>query len=525
MPQSTVGETQTAYRPMLLRRFYYDKLAQASYMIGCQATKEAIVIDPHRDAELYVEAAQEEGLRIRYVTETHIHADYLSGSRQLARRAGAELLLSGEGDEMWQYAFGDEEGARIIHGQDRIELGNVLIEVLHTPGHTPEHLSFLITDRATSSHPMAVMTGDFVFVGDVGRPDLLEKAAGFTDTMEASARDLFRSLERLRELPGHLQILPGHGAGSACGKALGAVPTSTLGYEILVNWAFQCDTEGEFVQQVLEDQPEPPVYFAKMKQLNRDGPPVLDGLPKPARMDAQDVGSVLAGDAVVVDTRPAADFARGHVPGTLSVPLAEDFPGTCGWLVPYDRPIYLVSRGGEEAAEAARDLAFIGSDAVEGYFDAEMLAYWTASHGPLQTTVEVDWHDVERARSEGGAVIVDVRGLTDWRGGHVPDARHAHLGSLRERSAELPRDRPVFVYCQAGKRSAVASAVSAGGGLRGRPKRPRGHLGASRIGSAGRFGVTPCAHLPPGPGASYIEAPKAGPSQTGCTREPCLNQT
>lgn len=453
------GDPSTTSRLMLLRRFYYEKLAQASYMIGCQVTKEAIVLDPHRDAELYVQAAEEEGLRIRYVSETHIHADYLSGSRQLAGCTDAELLLSGEGDETWQYGFAEREGARLLHEGDRIELGNVHIDVMHTPGHTPEHVSFLITDGATSTHPMGIVTGDFVFVSDVGRPDLLEKAAGFSDTMEAGARDLFRSLQRLRELPGYLQILPGHGAGSACGKALGAVPTSTLGYEMLVNWAFQCDSESSFVQMVLEDQPEPPAYFAKMKELNRDGPPILDGLPVPRRMDMQDFERVLEGEAIVVDTRPASDFAQGHAPGTLSIPLALDFPGTCGWLVPYDRPIYLVASHDQAAIEAARDLAFIGVDAVEGFFGADMLAQYSESRGPLQTTAEIDWDDAERARSEEGAVIVDVRGLADWKSGHVPRAEHAFLGSLREHSAELPRDRPVILYCQVGKRSAVAAAL------------------------------------------------------------------
>ena len=214
---------------MLLKRFYDDKLAQASYMIGCQVTGEAIVIDPHRDTDVYLRAAKEEGLEIAYVSETHIHADYLSGSRQLAKRTGAELVLSGEGDDTWQYGFTEEAGVRVVQDGDQIKLGNITLEVMHTPGHTPEHISFMVTDGAATSEPMGVLTGDFIFVGDVGRPDLLEKAAGFADTMEASARVLHGSLERFRELPPYLQIFPGHGAGSACGKALGSVPSTTLG--------------------------------------------------------------------------------------------------------------------------------------------------------------------------------------------------------------------------------------------------------------------------------------------------------
>ena len=248
---------------MLLRRFYEDKLAQASYMIGCQATGMALVVDPHRDSEVYLRAAAEEGLVITYVSETHIHADYLSGARQLARRSDATLLLSGEGGEEWQYGFIKEEHTQAVHDRDEIGLGNVGIEILHTPGHTPEHISFMITDRAASPEPLGVLTGDFIFVGDVGRPDLLEKVAGVSDSMVASACLLFESLSRFRHFPEHLQILPGHGAGSACGKALGSVPSSTLGYEKLANWAFRCETEEEFVGMVLEVSQNPPPTLRK----------------------------------------------------------------------------------------------------------------------------------------------------------------------------------------------------------------------------------------------------------------------
>lgn len=444
---------------MLLRRFYYSKLAQASYMVGCQVTGEALVVDPCRDEDIYLRAAEEEGVHIRYVSETHIHADYLSGSRQLARAARAELLLSAEGDEIWQYGFAEHDGARLLHDGDRLGLGNVLVDVLHTPGHTPEHISFLITDGATSAHPMGMLTGDFLFVGDVGRPDLLEKAAGFLDTMEDGARQLFGSLQRIRDLPEYLQILPGHGAGSACGKALGAVPTSTLGYELLVNWAFQCETEADFVAKVLEDQPEPPLYFAKMKEVNRDGPTLLDGLPRPALLDPVEVDSLLSSGGIVVDTRPFGEYALGHLPGSLSIPLHDDFPGTCGWLVPYERPIYLVAVDGDEAVEAARDLAFIGMDRVSGWLGPPALDRWSSTHGPLGTADEMTWAEAERSRKESGAMLVDVRGLASWKQGHVSGAQHVPFGSLHARVSELPRERPVVLYCQRGKRSAVAVSV------------------------------------------------------------------
>jgi hydroxyacylglutathione hydrolase len=444
---------------VLLKRFYYDKLAQASYLIGCQATGEAVVIDAHRDTDVYLRAVGEEGLRVRYVTETHIHADYLSGSRQLAARTGAQLLLSGEGDETWQYGFAADDGARLLRDGDEVELGNVRLRVLHTPGHTPEHISFLVTDRAATDQPLGLLTGDFVFVGDVGRPDLLEKAAGFVHTMEAGARSLFRSLTRLVELPDYLQILPGHGAGSACGKALGAVPTSTLGYERLVNWAFQCKTEDEFVAKVLEDQPEPPTYFAEMKRMNRDGPLILDRLPEPPPLSGTSLSAVVESGGVVVDVRPRAAFAAGHVPGTLSVSLGDDFPGWCGWILPYDRPIHLIAPTAEAAREAASDLAFIGIDAVVGYFDGEDLKRWSREHGPLQTIPSIDWASAERAAAEEDGILVDVRGESEWRAGHVPSAVHMHFGSLARRGDELPRDRPLMLYCLGGGRSGVAAGV------------------------------------------------------------------
>jgi hydroxyacylglutathione hydrolase len=224
---------------MILKRFYDEKLAQASYLIGCAATGESIVIDANRDVAQYVDAAAREGVKVTHVSETHIHADFVSGSLELARRTGAEMLLSDEGDAAWKYAFVNAAGATLLRGGDTFMVGNIRIDVLHTPGHTPEHLSFLITDTLATSEPMGAVTGDFLFVGDVGRPDLLERAAGIAGTMETGARTLFQSLQRFKSLPDYLQIWPGHGAGSACGKALGAVPTSTLGYERIVNWGLR----------------------------------------------------------------------------------------------------------------------------------------------------------------------------------------------------------------------------------------------------------------------------------------------
>jgi hydroxyacylglutathione hydrolase len=233
---------------MLIKRFYDDKLAQASYLVGCAATGEALVVDPNRDVEQFVEAAEREGMRITHITETHIHADFVSGARELAERTGGTLYLSAEGGDQWQYEFAGDADAVLLKDGDSFRVGNVQIDVLHTPGHTPEHLSFVVTDTAGADRPMGVFTGDFIFVGDVGRPDLLERAAKYAGTMEEGARVLYGSLQKFKTaLPDYVQLWPGHGAGSACGKALGAVPQTTLGYEKLFNWGLAAGTEDEFV--------------------------------------------------------------------------------------------------------------------------------------------------------------------------------------------------------------------------------------------------------------------------------------
>ena len=266
---------------MFVKRFFEPSIAQASYLIGCQKTGEAIVIDANRDVEQYIQAAEEEGLRITQVTETHIHADFVSGSRELAHRTGASLCLSDEGDKDWKYQF--DHDRKLKHG-DRIGIGNVRVDVLHTPGHTPEHLTFLITDGAVADKPIAAVTGDFVFVGDVGRPDLLERAANMVGTMEEGAKTLWASLQAFAKQDDWLQIWPGHGAGSSCGKGISSIPSSTLGYEKRFNWAFTAKSEADFVKAVLEGQPEPPKYFAKMKRVNKEGPAILGGFHVPSKL-------------------------------------------------------------------------------------------------------------------------------------------------------------------------------------------------------------------------------------------------
>ena len=445
---------------MLLKHFYDIKLAQASYLIGCAQTGDAIVIDANRDIEQYLRAAAAEGLRITHVTETHIHADFVSGSRELARQAGAQLYLSKEGGPDWQYAFAHTDDARLIGEGDTLMVGNIRLDVLHTPGHTPEHLSFLVTDTPAAAGPMGVVTGDFVFVGDVGRPDLLEKAAGHTGTMEESARTLFQSLQRFRQLPDHLQIWPGHGAGSACGKALGAVPSSTLGYERLANWGLAATDESAFVREVLEGQPEPPAYFAEMKRVNRDGPPALGGFARPPRVEGTAADELLKGRTLVVDIRSAAEFAAGHIPRTINIPLNKAFPTWAGSLVPYTRDFALLTGdlSGGAVDDAVRDLAMIGHKA-RGYLGPDVLAAWTSGGRTLDTLPQIAVDRLETRLASGDVTVLDVRNRAEWDAGHIRGASHIPLADLVARSGELPDDAPLVVHCQSGARSAIAASV------------------------------------------------------------------
>lgn len=443
---------------MFLRRFYDDGLAQASWMIGCQWTGDAIVIDANRDVQQYLDAAAAEKLRIAQVTETHIHADFVSGARELARATGATLLLSAEGGPEWQYAFAEADGARLLNDGDVITVGNIRITVIHTPGHTPEHLSFLVTDTKAASEPIGIITGDFVFVGDVGRPDLLEKAAKVANTMEAGARQLFHSLKRFRALPDFIQVWPGHGAGSACGKALGAIPTSTVGYEKRFNWGIATTDEATFVRMVLEGQPEPPLYFAEMKRINRDGPAVLGGFPTPALGDLDQLTRALASGTVVIDTRPAAIFGAGHIPGTLNIPLNKSFSTWAGWLVRYDVDIALIADDVGAVAGAVRELGMIGLDRVTAWYPNGVMTAWNDAGRRLGTIATLDPTALAPQLAADAVTLIDVRNQSEWAAGHLPTARHIPLGYLAERVAKIPRDRPIVVQCQSGARSAIAAS-------------------------------------------------------------------
>lgn len=448
---------------MLLRYFYDEKLAHASYLIGCQKTGEALVIDASRNIEQYAETAKKEGLQLTAAAETHIHADFVAGSREMADRFGAKMYVSDEGDENWKYQNLDSIDHQLLKDGDTFKIGNLTLEVMHTPGHTPESISFILTDNGGGAdRPMGIFTGDFVFVGDVGRPDLLEKAAGYSGTAHEGAKQMFASIQRFKELPDYLQVWPAHGAGSACGKALGAVPSSTVGYEKMFNWAMAFDDEAAFVEALLDGQPEPPKYFAVMKHVNKVGPALLKDTQVPVKAtDASALHDWLS-QGMVIDTRPAAQFADKHIAGTINIPFNQSFTNWAGWLVNYEAPLYLLVEDGQ-LPDVLTALRSIGIDRTAGYMSVqaavEQCAAWEAYEN-------VDPADIQDAVEKGDIAVLDVRNQTEWDAGHIPGAVHIMLGTLPGRLEEVPQDKPLLAQCGSGVRSAIAASILQANGFK-----------------------------------------------------------
>lgn len=435
---------------MFFQQIYDKTLAQASYLIGCQKTGESIVIDAKRDVDTYLDIAKQNGLRITHITETHIHADFLSGSRELAALTGATLYLSDEGGPDWQYEFGHSG----LRDGDVITVGNLALDVMHTPGHTPESISFLLTDKPATSAPVMLFTGDFVFVGDIGRPDLLEKAAGMIGTQDAGARQMYQSLRRLETLPDYIQVWPGHGAGSACGKALGAVPSTTVGYEKIRSWAFQYENDPEgFVRYLLADQPEPPTYFAMMKKLNKVDRPLLTQVPVQKKLTAEEVNVALARGIKLIDTRNKAVFANGFVPGSINIQGNNAFATWMGWFVTYQEPFMLVAEE-SQMDDLTRKLMRIGLDNVYGFIEE------VSTLGiELQRADIIDIDTLKTYLDGDDVQLVDLRGASEYNSGHIEGAQNVFVGTLPQHLDQISKDKPVVIYCQGGDRTTIGYSL------------------------------------------------------------------
>ncbi|MBK8670095.1 MAG: MBL fold metallo-hydrolase [Saprospiraceae bacterium] len=435
---------------MLFQHIYDKSLAQASYLIGCQKAGVAAVIDPKRDVDTYIDIARQNNMKITHIFETHIHADFLSGSRELAALTGAGMYLSDEGGADWQYEF-----AHIgLKNGDEVKVGNLIFEVMHTPGHTPESISFILTDTPASKEPVMMFTGDFVFVGDVGRPDLLEKAAGIKGTQDLGALQMFDSIKKFDALPDYIQVWPGHGAGSACGKALGAVPSTTVGYEKIRNWALLYkNNQGGFVDYLLADQPEPPKYFAMMKKLNKVARPLMTEVPKLKQLSTDELKAAMDKGTKLIDARNKAEFAEGFIPGSINIQGNNAFATWAGWFLTYEEPFILLAAP-DQLDDLIRKLMRIGLDNIIGYVPST-----DVYQGSLEQVKMIGYDDFKTKLDDKGTQIVDLRGVAEYNAGHLKGADNVFVGTIHKDLDKISKEKDVIIHCQGGDRSSIAYSL------------------------------------------------------------------
>jgi len=433
---------------MYFKQFYLGCLAQASYMIGSEG--EGVVVDPRRDVDEYLAEARAQGLAIKYVVETHLHADFVSGHRELAERTGATVV------------FGARAGAalphRAVRDGDEIRVGNVVLRFLETPGHTPESVSVLVIDTQASSEPSLVLTGDTLFIGDVGRPDLAGSAGHSPQEMASMLYDSLHG--KLMTLPDATGVYPAHGAGSLCGRNISNETSSTIGDQRRTNYALQPMSKQEFVRLATADLPELPQYFGRDVAINRAGAPPLLDRPLPPALEPAEILARAGKGAQLLDVRAAAAFGTGHVPGSWNIGLSGQFASWAGTLLDPQREIVVVADDEAGVTEAAMRLSRVGLESVTGHL-ARGLASWQAAGLPVATLPQ--WPvDELRARLEEDAprlTVLDVRRPSEYAAGRVPGARHIPLDRLASESGALDRSRPMAVICAGGYRSSAACSL------------------------------------------------------------------
>lgn len=440
---------------MKLERFNTPGLAQVAYGIADPSTKQAAVIDPRRDIAPYLAWAARHGYTIVAVLETHVHADFVSGARELAAATGAPIYAGRLGESAFPHVPLDDG--------DVIDVGNLKLQAFWTPGHTPEHMSFLLIDPALGALPSALFSGDVLFAGEIGRPDLLGEER--QDQLIEQLHDTVYN--RLARLPDDVIVYPGHGAGSPCGKNIGETDMSTIGREKQFNYAFLAGSKEDFVRSVMAGMPRPPAYYPTMKAVNKHGPTLLRDVPTGAPLNAGEVAALQEQGALVIDARLPEDFAKGHVPGAVSVGLGPNFAIWVGWLTPYDRDVVLVLADDSQYSEALTELHRIGVDRVKGYLRGGIQA-WRASGMPLDQLKELSVEDLALRLDDHQSDIrvLDVRDATERAGGHIPGSRNVSAGAIAQGAeVDLDDDAPVAVICGSGYRSMVAASLLQGRGL------------------------------------------------------------
>jgi hydroxyacylglutathione hydrolase len=429
---------------MYFEQFYLGCLAHASYMLGSEG--EAAVVDPQRDVEIYLKAADDHGLKIRHIFETHLHADFVSGHLELAARTGAKIYI------------GAEAGATFPHVplQDgsEVRFGKLLIRVLETPGHTPEGICLVVTDEEKSPEPWAVLTGDTLFIGDVGRPDL---SKAFTPPQLAGK--LYDSLHgKLMKLGDQVLVYPAHGAGSLCGRSMRAERSSTIGTERLTNYALQIKSREEFIRQLTENLPVRPEYFLEDAQINRAGAPALAALPALPPISAQQLKELLQQGVFVLDVRPQADFAAAHIPGSINIALSGQFASWAGTVVGLSARPVLVADTPEQYAEARVRLARVGIEDQRGFLQGGIAA-WKQAGFELAKLPQMTADELSERRHGHHIQVLDVRREGEWQAGHIEGAAWFPLDSFKVSAPEIDPAAPVAVHCQSGYRSMIACSL------------------------------------------------------------------
>jgi hydroxyacylglutathione hydrolase len=434
---------------MTIERIFTPGLAQVGYLVADDEAHEVAVIDPRRDIHAYVAWAEERGDRIVAILETHIHADFVSGARELATATGAPIYASAYGEQ----AIVD----RMLRDGDEVRVGRLALRALWTPGHTPEHLSYLLIDPDRGSDPVALFSGDVLFAGEVGRPDLL----GHEETERLAGALYHTVVDRLSRLNGDVIVYPGHTAGSACGKKIGDAPTTTIGREVSTSYAFQARSEDQFVAMVLKDMPKPPAYYPVLKRINKFGPALLANLLEAGPLSPAEVARAQESGALVIDARTPEAFGKGHVPEAVSAGLGPNFAAWLGWIAPYDRDLVLVVEDEAGFAEAATELHRIGLDRIAGYLEGGVPA-WRASGRDVETLSQISVQELARRLDKTGdrLQVLDVRGDDEWGMGHIDRAFHRFGGEIAQGAdAPIPIDMPVAVICATGYRSTVAASL------------------------------------------------------------------
>jgi len=432
---------------MYFKQFYLGCLAHASYLIGSDG--EAAVVDPQRDVDQYIAEADSEGLTIKYVIETHLHADFVSGHRELAERAGAEIV------------FGHRAGATFPHipvkDGDEIKIGKVILRVIETPGHTPESISVLVIDTETSLQPQKVLTGDALFIGDVGRPDLVGSKGYTPDQMAAMLYDSLH--DKLLRLEDSVEVYPAHGAGSLCGRNMSKETSSTVGEQRRFNYALKPMTKAEFVRMMTTDLPEVPAYFPRDAEINRGGAAALADIPRPAELSAEEVKRLSEQDHLVLDVRPAAAFGAGHVPGAVNIGLGGQFASWAGTVIPASTPLLVVAEDLAQVDEAVTRLARVGIEGVKGFLGGGMYA-WDKAGLEVATVPQMSIDELRsRIEEKADLQIIDVRRPGEYESGHAPGAISVPLNSLESRAGGLESTRPTAVICASGYRSSIAASM------------------------------------------------------------------